>query len=223
MYRINIDNDGDLRTDVAFSFVFSRTPPWAPGPSTSTSPTTTPGPWRPSASIFDAGVSFGRTPHIATSGSYTFFAAHAPTRFFFGFDGIKNLFGDTTGSRNFTAPHLGGQSPWTGWIPTAKANVFSIASRTADLRTRRPPGRVRIWGRCSVHRTGDSCTSTGPGILGEQLLQHRHQGRSTTPVTRSGPRVLDGHVHPPDGGNTGGYTRAGGHPGDRAEGILPTC
>ncbi len=36
----------------------------------------------------------------------TFFAGARSDAFFFDFDGIKNLF-DTTGNRNFTAPHFG--------------------------------------------------------------------------------------------------------------------
>ena len=33
---------------------------------------------------------------------------------------------DTSGGRNFTAPHLGGTSPWTGVDSNLSANVFSI-------------------------------------------------------------------------------------------------
>jgi hypothetical protein len=56
---------------------------------------------------------------------YTFCAGARSDAFFFDYDGIKNLF-DTSGGRNFTAPHLGGKSPWTGVDSNMEANVFSM-------------------------------------------------------------------------------------------------
>ena len=43
-------------------------------------------------------------PNIATSGDFSFFAGARSDAFFFDFDGVKELF-DTSGKRNFTAPH----------------------------------------------------------------------------------------------------------------------
>ena len=76
IYRLAIDNDGDLLTDIAFSYVFS-----------------TPHGGRQTVDVFMARgedarsaeavgtklydaveVSFGKTPNIARSGAYTFFA-----------------------------------------------------------------------------------------------------------------------------------------------------
>jgi hypothetical protein len=101
--------------------------------------------------ITDAEVSFGPKPNIVKAGSITFFAGSRSDAFFFDFDGIKNLF-DTRGGRNFTAPHLGGKSPWTGVDSNTEANVFStvIELPTSEL----GPGEIRIWGRCSVRRDG---------------------------------------------------------------------
>jgi hypothetical protein len=79
--------------------------------------------------IADAEVSFSAKPNIIKSGPYTFFAGSRSDAFFFDFDGIKNLF-DIRGKRNFTEPHLGGKSPWTGMDSNTEANVFSI--RAAD-------------------------------------------------------------------------------------------
>jgi hypothetical protein len=59
-----------------------------------------------------------------TAGSIEFFAGSRSDAFFFDFDGIKNLF-DTRGKRNFTEPHLGGKSPWTGVDSNTEADVFS--------------------------------------------------------------------------------------------------
>ena len=128
IYRVNIDTDGDYLTDIAFSYVFSK-----------------PQNGRQTFSVFmakgaesrsaeavgtkivsDAEVSFGTKPNIVTSGPYTFFAGSRSDAFFFDFDGIKNLF-DTSGKRNFTEPHLGGKSPWTGVDSNTQANVFSTA------------------------------------------------------------------------------------------------
>src|SRR5690242_21604129 len=94
IYRLNIDNDGDLLTDIAFTYVFS-----------------TPQNGKQTVSVFvakgaearsaeavgtkiitDAEVSFGATPNIIRSGNYTFFAGARSDAFFFDYDGIKDLF-----------------------------------------------------------------------------------------------------------------------------------
>ena len=154
VYRINIDNDGDLRDDIAFSFVFSE-----------------PKDGHQSVDVYlaynaeaeadeavgsrifdDVAVSFGPTANVVTSGSFTFAAGVRSDAFFFDFDGIKNLF-DTSGGRNFTAPHLGGESPWTGVDSNATANVMSIAIEMPTQILGADPD-IRIWGRCSVRRDG---------------------------------------------------------------------
>ena len=154
IYRINIDNDGDLLTDIAFSFVFS--PPQngkqtynvflakgADSRSVEAAGTKI---------VADAAVSFGPTPDIVKAGDRTFFAGSRSDAFFFDFDGIKNLF-DIRGKRNFTEPHLGGKSPWTGVDSNTEANVFSIAVEvpTSELD---PKPEIRVWGRCSVRENG---------------------------------------------------------------------
>ena len=106
IYRLAIDNDGDLRNDIAFSFVFSEpfdgrqtVDVFLAHDSEAESPEAV------GEKIFDAvETSTGTTPVIAQSGSFTFFAGPRSDAFFFDFDGIKNLF-DITGGRNFTAPH----------------------------------------------------------------------------------------------------------------------
>src|SRR3954454_23950572 len=154
IYRLNIDNDGDYLTDIAFSYVFSK-----------------PQNGRQTVNVFmangvdsrsaeaagkkiisDGEVSFGPKPNIMTAGAITFFAGSRSDAFFFDFDGIKNLF-DTSGKRNFTEPHLGGQSPWTGVDSNTEANVFStvIELPTSELG---PKPELHIWGRCTVRRDG---------------------------------------------------------------------
>ena len=155
IYRLAIDNDGDLRNDIAFSFVFS-----APEADHQTVEVylargdEAESPEAVGELIFESvEVSFAATPVIAQSGNITLFAGARSDAFFFDFDGIKNLF-DITGGRNFTAPHLGGESPWTGVDSNLDANVFSIAVElpTAYLC---PEPDIRIWGRCSLRRDGE--------------------------------------------------------------------
>jgi Domain of unknown function (DUF4331) len=154
IYRLNVDSDGDCLTDIAFTYVFS-----------------TPQNGKQTVSVFvakgreahsvdpvgtkiiaDAEVSFSARPNIIKSGNYTFFAGARSDAFFFDFDGIKNLF-DTSGGRNFTAPHLGGKSPWSGVDSNTEASVFSMV---LELPTSELGGKpaIRIWGRCSVRQGG---------------------------------------------------------------------
>ena len=102
--------------------------------------------------VSDAEVSFGPKPNIVTAGPYKIFAGSRSDAFFFDFDGIKNLF-DIRGKRNFTEPHLGGKSPWTGVDSNTEANVFSTAIEipTSELD---PKPEIHVWGRCSIRRDG---------------------------------------------------------------------
>ena len=155
IYRLAIDNDGDLRNDIAFSYVFS-----------------TPRDGDQKVDVFLAAdveaeqpeavgerifagvdVSFGKTPIIATSGEFTFFAGARSDAFFFDFDGVKNLF-DTSGGRNFTDLHVAGDPPWTGVDSNAAANVFSTVLELPTAFLGAAPD-VRIWGRCSLRRDGE--------------------------------------------------------------------
>ncbi len=154
IYRLNIDNDGDLLTDLALSFVFSE-------PQNGTqffNVFLAKGAESRSVEavgkkiVTDAEVSFGPKPNLVKAGDYTFFAGSRSDAFFFDFDGIKNLF-DIRGKRNFTEPHLTGKSPWTGVDSNTEANVFSMAVElpTSELN---PKPELHIWGRCSVRADG---------------------------------------------------------------------
>ena len=154
IYRLNIDSDGDCLTDLAFSFVYSKP---ENGKQTvnvflakgaeSRSPEAV-----GQKIVSDAEVSFGPKPNIVKSGPYTIFTGSRSDAFFFDYDGIKNLF-DTRGGRNFTAPHLGGKSPWTGVDSNTEANVFSMVVEmpTSEIN---PKPEIWIWGRCSLRRDG---------------------------------------------------------------------
>jgi hypothetical protein len=152
IYRLNLDTDGDYLTDIAFTYVFS---PLGNGKQTVSvylakgAESRSPEPVG-SKIISDAEVSLGRTPNIVKAGDYTFFAGSRSDAFFFDFDGIKALF-DTSGGRNFTAPHLGSKSPWTGVDSNTQANVLSTV---IELPTREVCNKVGIWGRCSLRKEG---------------------------------------------------------------------
>ncbi len=109
IYRLAIDNDGDLRNDIAFSFVFSEP---QDGRQTvdvylATDEDAESAEAGGGEDILLGGGVVRRHANIATSAAFTFCAGARSDAFFFDFDGIKNLF-DTSGGRNFTAPHLGG-------------------------------------------------------------------------------------------------------------------
>ena len=83
---------------------------------------------------------------------HLFFAGSRSDAFFFDFDGIKNLF-DISGKRNFTEPHLGSKSPWTGVDSNTEANVCSTVIELPTSEINAKP-TMHIWGRCSVRRDG---------------------------------------------------------------------
>src|SRR5882724_1317264 len=206
--RVNIDNDGDHLTDIAFSYVFSK-PQNARQTVTvfvakggeSRSPEAV-----GTKIISDGEVSFGPAPNIMTSGAYTFFAGSRSDAFFFDFDGIKNLF-DTRGKRNFTEPHLGGKSPWTGVDSNTKANVFStvIELPTTELS---PKPEIHIWGRCSVRRDGKLLhvdRAGHPSVSSFFNTDDTKEDYNASEPVNDRRRWLDQFVHLM--GHTGNYTR----------------
>ncbi len=222
VYRINIDNNGDLRDDIAFSFVFSE-------PSDGHQTVDLYVAFNEEARadqavgsrIFDdAEVSFGKTPTIHTSGSFTFFAGVRSDAFFFDFDGIKNLF-DTSGGRNFTAPHLGGQSPWTGVDSNAQANVFAmVLELPTDLLGADPD--VRIWGRCSLHRNGDLVhvdRAGHPSVSSFFNTDETKEEYNAEEPIHDRARWIGMFIHLM--GHTGGYSRQEAIEAIEREGTLP--
>jgi uncharacterized protein DUF4331 len=222
IYRVNIDNDGDLLTDIAFSYVFS-----------------TPQRGKQTVSVFmakgeearsveavgtkivsDAEVSFGGTPNIVKSGAYTFFAGARSDAFFFDYDGIKNLF-DTSGGRNFTAPHFGGKSPWTGVDSNTQANVFSTAIELPTSELGANPV-IRIWGRCSVRQDGRLLHVDRAGHPSVSSFFNTDETKlefnASEPVNDR-ERWTDQFVHLM--GHTGNYTREEAIAAIDAEGVLP--
>ncbi|HOL70312.1 MAG TPA: DUF4331 family protein [Bryobacteraceae bacterium] len=222
IYRVNIDNDGDYLTDIAFSYVFSE-----------------PQNGRQTVSVFmakgaesrspeavgekiisDGEVSFGPEPNIMTAGSIKFFAGSRSDAFFFDYDGIKNLF-DTSGKRNFTEPRLGGKSPWTGVDSNAEANVFStvIELPVSELN---PRPELHIWGRCSVRRGGRLIhvdRAGHPSVSSFFNTDDTKEEYNASEPVNDRKRWLDQFVHLM--GHTGNYSREEAIAAIDSERLLP--
>src|SRR5262245_10798925 len=174
--------------------------------------------------IADAEVSFAAKPNIVKSGPCTFFAGSRSDAFFFDFDGMKNLF-DIRGKRNFTEPHLGGKSPWTGVDSNTQANVFStvIELPTSELA---PKPEMHIWGRCSVRRDGKllHVDRAGHPSVSSFFQHRRHQGRIQRERARQRPQAMARPVRASDGAyrqlharGSDRRDRQGGHASRRAK------
>ena len=165
-------------------------------------------------------VSFGPTPNIVQTDSITFFAGARSDAFFFDFDGIKNLF-DTTGGRNFTAPHLGGTTPWTGVDSNTEANVFSIAIELPTAHSApTPTSGSGAAAACSA--TTNCCTSTGPATPSVSSFfntdETKEEYNASEPV-HDRQRWIGQFIHLM--GHTGDYTREEAIEAIDAEGTLP--
>ena len=154
VYRINIDNDGDADTDIAFSVVFSEP---KGGRQRATVYMATGQEAREAEAVGrpivrDAEVSFGAEPNVVRSGPYTFFAGSRSDPFFVDFAGLLTAFAWQKG-RNFTELKEVDPFPWTGQDTLAPYNAFGIV---LELPTRELGANptLGIWGRVSVRRNG---------------------------------------------------------------------
>jgi Domain of unknown function (DUF4331) len=222
IYRLNIDNDGDLLTDIAISYVFSK----PEGGKQTVSVFVARGAEARSAEVVgtkiiaDADVAFGPRPNIVRSGATTFCAGARSDAFYFDYDGIKNLF-DTSGGRNFTAPHLGGKSPWTGVDSNTEANVFSTTIEMPTSEIGANP-EIRIWGRCSLRENGklNHVDRAGhPSVSSFFNTDDTKLEYNASEPVNDVRRWTDQFVHLM--GHTGGYTRDEAIAAIHAEGILP--
>ena len=159
-------------------------------------------------------------PNIVKAGAYTFFAGNRSDAFFFDYDGIKNLF-DTRGGRNFTAPHLGGKSPWTGVDSNAESNVFSMAIELPTSELGAKPA-IRIWGRCSVRRDGKLLhvdRAGHPSVSSFFNTDETKEEYNASEPINDRKRWLDQFVHLM--GHTGNYTREEAIAAIDADALLP--
>jgi Domain of unknown function (DUF4331) len=223
IYRLAVDNNNDLLNDIAISCVFSQ--PQEDGKQT-VNVFLAKGEEARSAEavgtkiIADAEVSFGATPNVVKVGDYKFFAGSRSDAFFFDFDGIKNLF-DTSGGRNFTAPHLGGKSPWSGVDSNTEANVISIVFELPTSELGANP-EIRIWGRCSLRRDGVLLhvdRAGHPSVSSFFNTDETKEEYNASEPANDYKRWLEMFIHLM--GHTGNYTREEAIKAIDAEGILP--
>ncbi len=222
IYRLNIDNDGDCLTDIAISYTFSAVDDG-----------------KQTANVFvargddarspealgekivaDAEVSFGKDANVIEAGDYRFFFGARSDAFFFDLDGFLGLF-DTDGGRNFTAPHDGGQAPWTGTDSNAEADVFStvVELPTSEIAGDSPIG---IWGRCSVRNNGElthADRAGHPSMSSFFNADDTKEEYNASEPAGDRDRWLDQFVHLL--GHTGDYTRDEAITAIDAEGLLP--
>ncbi|OBF30012.1 DUF4331 family protein [Mycobacterium sp. ACS4331] len=150
VYRINIDNDGDLRTDIAFSFVFSE--PGEDGTQTFdvylAVDSDAEEPQAVGSRLF-TGVELtrGAATEVRSSGSFTVAAGVRSDPFFCDIDGVRNLlsFDGELGKR---------PSPWTGVDSNVGTNVIALAVEVPTSALGAAPD-IRVWGRCTVRQNGD--------------------------------------------------------------------
>jgi hypothetical protein len=222
IYRLAIDNDGDYLNDIAITYIFA---PPANGRQTfdvfiATGLQARSAEAAGTKVVDSADVSFGITPNVVTSGKYTFFAGSRSDAFFFDYDGINNLF-DTSGGRNFTAPHLGGKSPWTGVDANAEANVFSMVIELPTSELGSDPD-INIWGRCSVRRDGQLLhvdRAGHPSVSSFFNTDETKEEYNASEPVHDRERWTDQFVHLM--GHTGNYTREEAIAAINAERLLP--
>ncbi|MER7703713.1 DUF4331 family protein [Kitasatospora sp. NPDC097605] len=139
VYRINIDNDGDDRADVAYSFTFSA--PADGAQHVTVRRATGEAAQRHEALgevVFaDVPVAFGDAPHVVSSpyGGYQLSVGLRSDPFFADLEGIVN---------DFT---------WTGKDAMAEANVFGIVLEVPDADLGPEPA-IGVWARISLHQDG---------------------------------------------------------------------
>jgi hypothetical protein len=225
IYRLAVDNDGDLLNDIAFSYVFSEP---VDGKQTVDVYMATGEDSRSPESVGEkifsgVAVSFGKEPNIATAGDITFFAGARSDAFFFDFDGVKNLF-DTSGTRNFTSPtspHFDGPPPWTGVDSNTEANVFSTVIELPTEQLGANPV-IRIWGRCSLRRDGELLhvdRAGHPSVSSFFNTDDTKLEYNASEPVNDRDRWLDQFVHLM--GHTGNYTRDEAITAIDKEGTLP--
>ncbi|MEZ0053412.1 hypothetical protein ABIA30_004441 [Mycobacterium sp. MAA66] len=222
IYRLAIDNDGDLQNDIAFSYVFSE--PVDGQQTVDVYLATGDAAESPEAvgdKIFEGvAVSFGKEPVIVESNGYRFFAGARSDAFFFDFDGIKNLF-DIRGGRNFTALHLSGEFPWTGVDSNTQANVCSMVLELPTAQLGAAPD-IRIWGRCSLRRDGELLhvdRAGHPSVSSFFNTDDTKEEYNASEPVHDRQRWLGMFVHLL--GHTGGYSDEEAVAAVDAEGILP--
>src|ERR1700734_873909 len=155
------------------------------------------------------------SPSVSTRSS----PAAAATRSFSTTTGSRTC--STRGGRNFTAPHLGGKSPWTHVDSNLEANVFSTVLELPTSELGGSPG-IRIWGRCSLRRDGQLLhvdRAGHPSVSSFFNTDETKQEYNASEPAGDRERWTDQFAHLM--GHTGNYTREEAIAAIDAEGLLP--
>ena len=223
IYRVNIDNDGDLLNDLAISYVFSQPQDGAQTFDVFVAK------GQESRSVEAVGtqvvkgaeVSFGPTAKTVTAGDYTFFAGSRSDAFFFDYDGIKNLF-DTSGGRTSPTSTWAASRHGPESTPTRRPTCSPPCSSCRPTSSWAAPPTCASGGVAACGATASSCTSTGPAIPRSRASSTpTTPNSSTTPASRSTTRRgwTDQFVHLM--GHTGGYTPEEALQALDEHGVLP--
>jgi hypothetical protein len=223
VYRINIDNNGDAETDIAFILVFSEPQDGRQRATVYLAKGSEARKAEPAGELLfkDVQVSFGPEPQVVTCGPYTFFAGLRSDAFFIDFAGIMNMF-DYKGGKNFTGLE-GAPDPsrWTGKDLFANYNVFSMAFEFPTKMLGANPA-VRIWGRVSIRRDGKLVPVDRSGH--PTFANFFFTDEVKPEFNRSEPahdleRFLDPVIHSLE--HVGGYSREEAKALVEAQGVLP--
>ena len=205
VYRINIDNNGDNQTDIAFTMTFDQleqghqhvTVQRAVGALARE-------PDAVGRTIFtDVDVSFGPEPIIAESGPYRLFAGVRSDPFVLDFVGATHEFA------------------WTGQDLFADQNTYSIVLE-APTEAFGGQGKLGVWGRVSVPRDG---VLTPVDRAGHPATASFFNTDETKPAFNAGEpardveQFLDQFVEVLE--HVGGYSPEDAKEAIRAEGLLP--
>ncbi|MFB8236835.1 DUF4331 family protein [Kitasatospora purpeofusca] len=137
VYRINVDNDGDHRADVAYSFTFSAPAGGAQSMTVRRATGEAAGKHEASGEVLfaDVPVAFGSTPDVVEADGRKVSVGLRSDPFFADLEGIVN---------DFT---------WTGKDAMAEANVFGIALEVPDADLG-PEPEIGVWARVGLHQDG---------------------------------------------------------------------
>ncbi|MGW5681383.1 DUF4331 family protein [Nonomuraea sp. NPDC003754] len=138
VYRLNIDNDGDARADVAFSFVFSAPREGRQTVTVFHGTGEAARSWEAAGDqvLTDVPVSFGPEPEIAETDWLRFSAGLRSDPFFADLEGIGKGF------------------QWTGADTMAGRNVVGIVLEVPDRVLGAEPG-IGVWARVCLRRDGE--------------------------------------------------------------------
>ena len=222
IYRLAVDNDGDLLNDIAFSYVFSEP---EDGSQTVDVYMATGEEARSAEAVGEkifsgVEVSFGAATQHRHGGRHHLLRGRTQRRVLLRLrrrqEPLRHL-----GQAQLHRTQFRWPSPWTGVDSNTEANVFSTVLELPTERLGGNPG-IRIWGRCSLRRDGelDHVDRAGhPSVSSFFNTDDTKLEYNASEPVNDRERWLDMFVHLM--GHTGGYTRDEAVAAIDTEGTLP--